>query len=295
MQIKLPGNRPHELRLSYVTEAPAWKPSYRVVLRDDKTVDLVGWAIVDNTSGEDWKNVRLGVGASSALSFRFDLRSVRVVERETLESNDLFAQAPPMGQATYGGPPVVTKKVLGDLGEDAIPDDAAAEAANTPSPETGRGVAQPASAPGRGLAGLTEFEGGAGGYAARGRVDGGADRASPRGATAEAERGRRDRAQREVRERADPRRGLRGADRRRQAGRVARAGEPRPREAGARRHRPQPRHRRGQGAGDRPCRRRADRRGPRRAAREGGKGRGAGGRGRAAIPSGRRTSSRPRR
>src|ERR1019366_10828340 len=28
MQIKLPGAHPHELRLSYVTEAPAWKPSY---------------------------------------------------------------------------------------------------------------------------------------------------------------------------------------------------------------------------------------------------------------------------
>jgi hypothetical protein len=159
MQIKLQGHGPHELRLSYVTEAPAWKPSYRVVLRDDKTVDLVGWAIVDNTSGEDWKNVRLGVGASSALSFRFDLRSVRLVERETLQSNDLFAQAPPMGQATYGGPAVAMKKVLGDLGEDAIPNDAGAVAANTlalPEPDdapSSGAVAAPASTSGR------EFDG----------------------------------------------------------------------------------------------------------------------------------------
>ena len=62
----------HKLRLSYVTEAPSWKPSYRVVVGKDGKVDLQGWAIVDNTSGEDWKNVRLGVGASSAMSFRFD-------------------------------------------------------------------------------------------------------------------------------------------------------------------------------------------------------------------------------
>jgi hypothetical protein len=125
MQIGLAGKRPHDLRLSYVTEAPAWKPSYRVVLGDkEKKVDLVGWAIVDNTSGEDWKGVRLGVGASSALSFRFDLRSVRVVERETLEDNRLFAFAPPTGDATYGGPSLdLTKKVLGDLGDDAIPKD----------------------------------------------------------------------------------------------------------------------------------------------------------------------------
>ena len=121
MKIELPGKRPHDLRLSYVTEAPAWKPSYRVVLGDDKKVDMVGWAIVDNTSGEDWKNVKLGVGASSALSFRFDLRSVRLVERETLQSNDMFAQAPPTGQATYGGPEVVVaKKVLGDVSDESI-------------------------------------------------------------------------------------------------------------------------------------------------------------------------------
>jgi hypothetical protein len=167
MQIKLPGNRPHELRLSYVTEAPAWKPSYRVVLRDDKSVDLVGWAIVDNTSGEDWKNVRLGVGASSALSFRFDLRSVRLVERETLESNDLFAQAPPMGQATYGGPPVVMKKVLGDLGEDAIPDDRAQEQSSAPKSEQDAPMAAAApAATGLGISRNVEAEGGGGRAAA---------------------------------------------------------------------------------------------------------------------------------
>jgi hypothetical protein len=99
MQIQLAGHHPHEVKLSYVTEAPAWKPSYRVVLGDHEKVDLAGWAVIDNTSGEDWRNVRLGVGASSALSFRFDLRSVRPVERETLGAEGLFAQAPLAGGA----------------------------------------------------------------------------------------------------------------------------------------------------------------------------------------------------
>jgi hypothetical protein len=102
MRIELTGRRPHDVRLSYVTESPAWKPSYRVVLGDHEKVDLAGWAVVDNTSGEDWKNVRLGVGASSALSFHFDLHSLRPVERETLEANGLFAQAPPVGVAADG-------------------------------------------------------------------------------------------------------------------------------------------------------------------------------------------------
>jgi hypothetical protein len=117
MEIQLQGPRPHKLLLSYVTEAPSWKPSYRVVLGKDGKVKLEGWAIVDNTSGEDWKGVKLGVGSSSAMSFRFDLRSVRMVQRETLRSNDLFAQAPPMGGATYGDQPVLPggKRVLVEL------------------------------------------------------------------------------------------------------------------------------------------------------------------------------------
>jgi hypothetical protein len=143
MQIRLPGNGPHELRLSYVTEAPAWKPSYRVVVGDDKKVDLTGWAIVDNTSGEDWKNVRLGVGASSALSFRFDLRSVRTVERETLGDNALFAQAPPMGGATYGGPGL--KKVVGDFTDDAL---AAQSVASNIAPSVAASVRATAAADG---------------------------------------------------------------------------------------------------------------------------------------------------
>jgi hypothetical protein len=123
MQIHLQGKSPHDLKLSYVTEAPAWKPSYRVVLGGDKKVSLVGWAVVDNTSGEDWSNVRLGVGASSALSFRFDLRSIRVVERETLQANDLFALAPPTGQAAYGGPSNtldLTRRVLSDWRDEQL-------------------------------------------------------------------------------------------------------------------------------------------------------------------------------
>jgi hypothetical protein len=105
MDIHLPGSTSHRLKLSYVTEAPSWKPSYRLTLGKDGKVAMQAWAIVDNTSGEDWNQVKLGVGASSAMSFRFDLRGVRTVERETLNAEDLFALAPPTGESTYDGQP----------------------------------------------------------------------------------------------------------------------------------------------------------------------------------------------
>jgi hypothetical protein len=101
MTIKLPQPAPRELKVTYVTESPAWKPSYRVVLTPAGTAKLEGWAVVDNVSGEDWKNVRIGVGSTSALSFRYDLHSVRMVERETLGGDPALAAAPPTGGSPY--------------------------------------------------------------------------------------------------------------------------------------------------------------------------------------------------
>ena len=122
MKITLPPTAQNGVVLTYVTESPSWKPSYRIVLKDQGKVSVQAWAIVDNTSGEDWKNVKLGVGSSSALSFRFDLRNVRLVQRETLQTNDQFAMAPPTGGATYGagqGPTAAPRLVM-ELGDDAL-------------------------------------------------------------------------------------------------------------------------------------------------------------------------------
>jgi len=100
MKIQLSGAKQHKLKLTYVTESPSWKPSYCFTLGNAGKIQVQAWAIVDNTSGEYWHAVKLGVGASSAMSFRFDLRHIRVVERETLRADDLFAQAPPLGGAS---------------------------------------------------------------------------------------------------------------------------------------------------------------------------------------------------
>ncbi len=116
LKISLPGPGPHEVRLSYVTEAPAWKPSYRITIPKSGKFAIQAWAVVDNTSGEDWQNVRLGVGSSSAMSFRFNLRGLRTVDRQTLRADDLFAMAPPTGGSTYGG----DKEKAYDFTEDAI-------------------------------------------------------------------------------------------------------------------------------------------------------------------------------
>ena len=89
--------------MTYVTDAAAWKPSYRLVLGDHDGAMLEGWAVVDNLSGEDWRDVVVGVGSSSAMSFRYDLWSVRTVDRAELSPEEAFAIAPPTAVSPYGG------------------------------------------------------------------------------------------------------------------------------------------------------------------------------------------------
>ncbi|HTJ45626.1 MAG TPA: hypothetical protein VL463_26165 [Kofleriaceae bacterium] len=120
MNLTIPNRGRADVVMTYVTEAPAWKPSYRMVIGDSNgpskgKVFLEGWAIIDNTSGEDWKDVKIGVGSSSAMSFRFDLWSVRSVEREELKDDQRFAAAPPTALAPMpaGSPP-------GDDGKDEV-------------------------------------------------------------------------------------------------------------------------------------------------------------------------------
>jgi hypothetical protein len=126
MSLQLPSEDRAEVVLTYVTEAPAWKPSYRVVV-GDHDVMLEGWAIVDNTSGEDWNKVVVGVGSSSALSFRYDLWSVRQIQRETLAGEEKFAVAPPSGVAPYAEGAPGGDEVLSELSDAEIrrPPDAA--------------------------------------------------------------------------------------------------------------------------------------------------------------------------
>jgi hypothetical protein len=157
MKLQLPSKDTADVVLTYVTEAPAWKPSYRVVVGDKRDVMLEGWAIVDNTSGEDWKNVLVGVGSSSALSFRYDLWSVRQVQRETLASEERFAIAPPTGVSPYGTSrpgDAGGEVVLSELGDDEIrrpaghPDDGRPR--RVAAEDKGEMITLSGTAPGRG-------------------------------------------------------------------------------------------------------------------------------------------------
>ena len=103
--IRLIGAKSHRVRVSYVVSAPMWKPTYRVVLPESgkgKAL-LQGWAVVDNTSGEDWNEVVMGLTSGEPIAFRYDLHTPRTVPRSDLtEAGVRKRAAVAMGETTYG-------------------------------------------------------------------------------------------------------------------------------------------------------------------------------------------------
>ncbi len=94
------GKRP--VRVGYVTEAPVWKTSYRLSLdkeSKDAKVFLQGWAIVENTTDDDWTNTRLALVSGRPISFQMDLYQPLYLPRPVVEP-ELFESLRPQA---YGG------------------------------------------------------------------------------------------------------------------------------------------------------------------------------------------------
>jgi hypothetical protein len=74
-----------QLAASYMIPTPVWKSSYRLIFTDKGEPTLEGWAIIDNTTGEDWTNVRLAVVSGRPVSFISNLYQPKFVPRQTVE------------------------------------------------------------------------------------------------------------------------------------------------------------------------------------------------------------------
>ncbi|MGH1413837.1 MAG: hypothetical protein ACRBB0_10090 [Pelagimonas sp.] len=69
--------------LSYVTEAAAWKNSWRLLLDEGR---LQGWATFENVSGADWDDVQMTLTTGSPVAFQRDLIDPRFVSRSKDDS-----------------------------------------------------------------------------------------------------------------------------------------------------------------------------------------------------------------
>lgn len=73
VKLEFDGQGRRRVRVGYIVETPVWKTSYRLALSETKRPFLQGWAIVENTTDEDWANVRLSLISGRPISFRMDL------------------------------------------------------------------------------------------------------------------------------------------------------------------------------------------------------------------------------
>ena len=105
VEIRLAGAADHDLVVSYVVAAPMWKPTYRVVLPEagDKSPALLqGWAVVDNTSGEEWTRVSMSLTSGAPIAFRYDLHTPREVPRSDLTEAGVARRATvAIGETSY--------------------------------------------------------------------------------------------------------------------------------------------------------------------------------------------------
>jgi hypothetical protein len=75
MSFTASGSGDRDIFVSYISEVPIWKSTYRIIFPEkpgEKPL-LQGWAIVDNTIGEDWKDVQLSLVAGAPQSFVQDI------------------------------------------------------------------------------------------------------------------------------------------------------------------------------------------------------------------------------
>ncbi len=84
-----------DVRAEYIIPMPAWKSSYRLMFDPTGTgATLEGWAIVDNTTGEDWTSVRMSLISGKPISFISQLYAPKYIARQGAELQEDKALAP---------------------------------------------------------------------------------------------------------------------------------------------------------------------------------------------------------
>lgn len=101
MTIATAGTGERDLLVSYISEVPIWKTTYRIVLPARSGPALLqAWAIVDNTIGEDWQNVELSLVAGAPQSFIQQLSQPLYLQRPVVPLPKSLHLTPQTHQAT---------------------------------------------------------------------------------------------------------------------------------------------------------------------------------------------------
>ncbi len=104
LKISTLGSGSRDLYVSYTSEAPIWKTTYRLVLDAAKRPLLQGWAIVDNTTPQDWADVELSLVAGAPVSFVQNLSQPLYARRPVVPLPEGLQVTPQVHEATLEVP-----------------------------------------------------------------------------------------------------------------------------------------------------------------------------------------------
>ena len=96
LNILATGTGSRRVYVSYISEAPVWKATYRIVLPSEEGAKpmLQGWAIVDNTGSTDWTDVELSLVAGTPQSFRQPISQPMYLRRPEIPMSQMLLAAP---------------------------------------------------------------------------------------------------------------------------------------------------------------------------------------------------------
>jgi hypothetical protein len=98
VELRFSGQGARRVLVGYLTEMPLWKMTYRLALSANEPPLLQGWAIVENTTDEDWRNVRLELVSGRPVSFIQNLYEPIYPKRPTVRT-----QTDASAAARHGG------------------------------------------------------------------------------------------------------------------------------------------------------------------------------------------------
>lgn len=86
LSVDFRGGGTRDVAISYVVGAPVWKTAYRIVLpkdggKDESKARLQGWAVIENLTGGDWKDVDLTLVSGNPVALRQPLYTALFSER----------------------------------------------------------------------------------------------------------------------------------------------------------------------------------------------------------------------
>ncbi len=111
------GRGERDVRVGYIIETPIWKTSYRLLFEENQKPLLQGWAILENTTDEDWEQVDVSFVAGSPMSFIMDLYTAYYPQRAEIPVG-VTAAAKPEAPA----PPMAARPAPSAPGRDRAAD-----------------------------------------------------------------------------------------------------------------------------------------------------------------------------